>query len=233
MRSEEPFLIHAGNWSLVRKRLIAESLKGWVRFAVLLGWVVVLQYPPGCLADTGAEQRPTSTETAALSIQGCFPCHGSQGQSGSPAIPSLAGLPRDYLLNVMRAFRHGGRFATVMGRLARAFDDDDLIAMADYFSRQRFETHKQSTDWRLVDRGRWLHRRYCRDCHGDPDKQAKAGVPQLHGRWMDYLRWTLWDYLVGINQGDEEMGKQLSQLMRSQGLEGIEALLHYYGKGKP
>jgi cytochrome c553 len=138
-----------------------------------------------------------------------------------------------YLFKVMRAFRHGGRFSTVMGRLAQAYDEGDLVSIADYFSQQPFTPSKQTTDWRLVDRGRVLHRVYCRECHGDPETPAEAGVPYLHGRWMDYLRWTLWDYLVGINQGDDEMADQLSNMVRRQGVEGIEALLHYYGKGKP
>jgi sulfide dehydrogenase cytochrome subunit len=145
----------------------------------------------------------------------------------------LAGLPRDYLLKVLRAYRHGGRFATVMDRLVQAYDDEDLITMADYFSQQPYTIPKQDVDWRLADRGRALHRYYCRECHGDMKVPADAGVPQLHGQWMDYLRWTLWDYLVGINQGDDEMSDQLSRLMRRQGSEGLEALLHYYGKGKP
>lgn len=233
MRSEERSHTRAGNRPLLRLCLISRSLGVWKRYTALLGFVLPQLFYQACLADPGGEEQPGSAEAVPLSIQACFPCHGSRGQSGSPAIPSIAGLPREYLLDVMRAFRYGGRFGTVMGRLAPAYDEDDLSEMADYFSQQRFEAQKQSADWRLADRGRWLHRRYCRDCHGDPDHQAEAGVPQLHGRWMDYLRWTLWDYLVGINQGDEEMASQLSTLMRSEGIQGIEALLHYYAKGKP
>ncbi|MCU7917666.1 MAG: c-type cytochrome [Candidatus Thiodiazotropha sp. (ex Dulcina madagascariensis)] len=172
-------------------------------------------------------------EAVPLVVQPCFPCHGPQGRSGSPAIPSLAGLPRDYLEAVMRAYRYGGRFGTVMGRLLQAYDDKAIGVMARYFSRQPYPLQKQTTDWRLADRGRMLHRRYCRDCHGDLARPAEKGVPPLHGRWMDYLRWTLRDYLVGINQGDEEMAEQLRNLLRRQGPEGLEALVHYYGKAKP
>jgi sulfide dehydrogenase cytochrome subunit len=120
-----------------------------------------------------------------------------------------------------------------MNRIAQAYDDRELITMADYFSQQPFTIPRQVTDWRLIDRGRKLHRYYCRKCHGDPKTEAEAGVPRLHGRWMDYLRWTLWDYLVGINQGDDEMLDQLSKLMRWQGSDGLEALVHYYGQAKP
>lgn len=204
----------------------------WKWLPWLLTWIWLQQVSVVCLADAAAVDHPAQLQITPLTVQSCFPCHGPQGQSGSPAIPSLAGLPRDFLLKMMRAFRHGGRFGTVMGRLIQAYDEDDLNTLADYFSQQPFTIPKQTTDWRLVDLGRRLHRYYCRDCHGDPETPAETGVPRLHGRWMEYLRWTLRDYLVGINQGDEEMADQLSHLMRRHGAKGVEALLHYYGKGK-
>ncbi|MEW8029617.1 MAG: hypothetical protein AB2792_09230 [Candidatus Thiodiazotropha sp.] len=212
---------------------VKRSGKPWKCLPLLLTWFLFQQVSPGSAASETADGEAEQPQTSPLIVQSCFPCHGPQGQSHSPAIPSLAGLPKDYLRKVLTSFRHGGRFGTVMGRLVQAYDEDDFTVMADYFSQQPFAIPKQNTDWRLIDSGRILHRRYCRDCHGDPVTPAEAGVPQLHGHWMDYLRWTLWDYLVGVNQGDDEMANQLSLLMRRHGAEGVEALLHYYGKGRP
>ncbi|MES9991825.1 MAG: hypothetical protein ABW098_07720 [Candidatus Thiodiazotropha sp.] len=205
----------------------------WKWLPLLLSALLLQHYTVTGRAIEVVDAEVKVPESIPLRVQSCFPCHGPQGQSGSPAIPSLAGLPRDYLIDVMGAYRHGGRFSTVMGRLVAAYDQADLAAMADYFSDQPIKSQKQSTDWRLVGWGRRLHRRYCRQCHGDPEKPAKPGVPHLHGRWMDYLRWTLLDYLMGVNQGDEEMATELTALMRRHGAEGMEALLHYYAKGKP
>ncbi len=168
-----------------------------------------------------------------LIAQTCFACHGPGGESVAPAIPSLAGLPRRYLVEVMQAYRYGGRFSTLMGRLMSAYDDTEIERLANYFSRQPEPIMHQEVDWNLLDLGRQLHRRYCFECHGDPVNAPKPGVPRLHGRWMNYLRWTLQDYLVGINQGDDEMSGALARLVRTQGAEGLEALLHYYGRGKP
>ncbi|MGD8912266.1 MAG: cytochrome c [Candidatus Thiodiazotropha sp.] len=222
----------SGSTFLLKQRFRKRSDQP-IKWLSIVVWIWLQQFAPGSMAAEGVDGQSEQPYALPLVVQSCLPCHGPRGQSGSPAIPSLAGLPREYLLNVMRAFRHGGRFATVMGRLVQAYDEDDLVSMADYFSQQAFIPPKQTTDWQLVDRGRRLHRFYCRECHGDPETPAEAGVPHLHGRWMDYLRWTLWDYLVGINQGDAEMADQLSNLMRKEGAEGIDALLHYYGKGMP
>lgn len=166
-------------------------------------------------------------------VQPCFPCHGPRGYSQAPEIPSIAGLPRDYLLKVLVAYRHGGRFGTIMDRFMAAYDRRQIEAMADYFSTLPFLVKKQDTDWKLVDKGRQLHRRYCRECHGDPKQPKDKGAPLLHGRWMNYLRWTVRDYVIGINQGDDEMSRQLAWMMRRHGQDGLEALIHYYGKGKP
>lgn len=168
-----------------------------------------------------------------LTIQTCTGCHGPAGNSLSSAIPSIAGLPRDYLREVMGDYRHGGRFSTVMGRLAQAYSDEQVAQLADYFSRQTFKRHKQSVDWDQAFKGKQLHRLYCRQCHGDLNRAPEPGSPVLNGRWMDYLRWTLQDYLLGVSQADEEMSGALTRLVRRHGEQGLDALVHYYGSARP
>jgi sulfide dehydrogenase cytochrome subunit len=177
-----------------------------------------------------AEQPPAAPP---LAVQACFPCHGPAGNSQGPATPSLAGLPRVYLLKVLRAYRHGGRFGTVMGRLLQHASDAQLSVMADYFSRQRPQIPKQRFSWEQAAKGRQLHRIYCRSCHGDSGQAPEIGTPRLNGVWMDYLRWTLRDYLVGVNHADEEMSQALIWVIRRHGEAGLEALVHYYGSARP
>ncbi len=197
----------------------------------LLPFVILLLtlLPSFCLSA----DEPVSTPLASLAVQGCFGCHGPQGRSATPAIPSIAGLPRDYLFEVLRAYRHGGRFGTVMGRLLGDAGDAELDAMADYFSRQTPRVPKQRVDWDLASKGRQLHRLYCRECHGDRHRKSEPETPRLNGQWMGYLRWTLRDYLLGANQTGEEMSRSLIRVIRRHGEEGLEALIHYYGSARP
>jgi cytochrome subunit of sulfide dehydrogenase len=58
----------------------------------------------------------------------CTTCHGSGG-TGSGAVPSLKGRNAASVADAMRAFRDGSRPATVMGRLAKGFSDDEIDAM--------------------------------------------------------------------------------------------------------
>jgi cytochrome subunit of sulfide dehydrogenase len=176
---------------------------------------------------------PSLSVAPPLVAQTCFACHGPGGDSSEGAIPTIAGLPESYLLQVMRDYRYGGRFSTLMGQLVQGYTDDQLRLVADYFSQQPFIASKQRVDWDLASKGRQLNRIYCRRCHGDRDQIPEKGVPGLNGRWMSYLRWTLQDYLLGVSQGDEEMSEQLSLLIRRHGEMGLEALIHYYGSAGP
>lgn len=67
----------------------------------------------------------------------CANCHGTDGRTtqGS-AIPSLAGMPREYMVAQMKAFRDGSRPATVMHQLAKGFTDEQIESVATYFAKQ-------------------------------------------------------------------------------------------------
>jgi sulfide dehydrogenase cytochrome subunit len=171
--------------------------------------------------------------TAEMLVSNCFGCHGPQGRSLAPAIPALAGLPQPYFVNVMQAYQYGGRFGTVMGRIALAYDDAEIRRMADYFGMQSPLPQVQKTDSRLSGRGRQLHQRFCHDCHGDIKSRPEPEAVTLNGQWQSYLRWTLQDYLIGINRIQAGMSEALSDLIRQEGMEGVEMLIHYYGSGQP
>ncbi|MCU7914649.1 MAG: hypothetical protein KZQ65_01800 [Candidatus Thiodiazotropha sp. (ex Gloverina cf. vestifex)] len=195
--------------------------------------IALLSFSASMLMAEDEISLPTTPVVPSLTVQTCTACHGPAGNSLSSAIPSIAGLPREYLRGVMGDYRHGGRFSTVMGRLVQAYNDEQMDLLADYFSRQSFKLHKQRVDWDQASKGRQLHRLYCRQCHGDLSRAPEPGSPVLNGRWMDYLRWTLQDYLLGVSQADEEMSGALTRLVRRHGEQGLEALVHYYGSARP
>ena len=170
--------------------------------------------------------------TAELLAANCFGCHGPQGHSLAPSVPSLAGLSESYFFKVMQAYQYGGRFGSVMGRIALAYDDAEIRGMAGYFGAQSPRLHSQSVGTSLIDQGRRLHRLYCRDCHGDLETPPEADAVTLNGQWRSYLHWTLQDYLVGINRTEAGMSEALTKLMRQQGMAGLEALLDYYASAR-
>lgn len=72
------------------------------------------------------------TAPAAQLADACSSCHGIDGRS-TGAIPPLAGQSRDDLIAKLTAFRDGENL-TIMNRLARGYSDDEIAALADYFS---------------------------------------------------------------------------------------------------
>jgi sulfide dehydrogenase cytochrome subunit len=83
----------------------------------------------GCLASPAAAQG----ERDAILAMSCAACHGTDGRSPG-SIPAIAGKPAAYLQSTMKAFRDGSRPATVMNRLAKGYSDEEIAALARYFS---------------------------------------------------------------------------------------------------
>ena len=68
----------------------------------------------------------------------CANCHGTDGRTAEgSAVPGLAGMPRDYMLRQLQAFRDGSRPATVMHQIAKGFSEPQLAQIAGYFSAQK------------------------------------------------------------------------------------------------
>jgi sulfide dehydrogenase cytochrome subunit len=74
----------------------------------------------------GPGQAAAQTSAAA-----CSGCHAPQ--SDGP-IPSLTGRPAEDIVAAMAGFRGGEREATVMGRIAKGYTDEEIRAIADWYA---------------------------------------------------------------------------------------------------
>jgi len=67
----------------------------------------------------------------------CANCHGSEGRTvKDSAVPPIAGLPHDYMVQEMQAFKDGRRPATVMHQITKGLSDAQIAALATYFAAQ-------------------------------------------------------------------------------------------------
>jgi len=66
----------------------------------------------------------------------CANCHGTHGVS-QQGMPSLAGQQRSQLAQQMQDFRAGKRPATIMHQIAKGYTDEQIDALAAYFSAQK------------------------------------------------------------------------------------------------
>lgn len=75
----------------------------------------------------------------ALQLPACSACHGSSLGGRLPAVPGLLGLPRDYLIGQLGAWRTGGRRAVApdcMAQISRRMRPEDIGAVATWLAAQ-------------------------------------------------------------------------------------------------
>lgn len=89
-------------------------------------------------APLGASaQAPDALYVRSLAAT-CANCHGTNGYTAAgSAVPGLAGMPREYMLRQLAAFREGSRPATVMHQIAKGYSQAQLDQIAGYFAAQK------------------------------------------------------------------------------------------------
>ena len=89
------------------------------------------------LAASLALAAPAAAQTAAAppGASSCSGCH--DAKIASPSVPPLKGRPAADIVTAMEGFRTGGREATVMGRIAKGFSDDETRAIAAWLSQRQ------------------------------------------------------------------------------------------------
>ncbi|MEY4436031.1 MAG: hypothetical protein RLY41_909 [Pseudomonadota bacterium] len=81
-----------------------------------------------------AQDKATQLHNRATAAM-CANCHGTDGRTteGS-AIPSLVGMPKDYMILQMKAFKDGTRPATVMHQITKGLTDAQINTIANYYA---------------------------------------------------------------------------------------------------
>ncbi|WP_018873232.1 c-type cytochrome [Thioalkalivibrio sp. ALJ16] len=95
----------------------------------LVGFVASLAMA-GTATQAIADDEITRGQLMAAS---CKACHNAAG--ADQGVTDLTRLPAEVIASQMRAFRDGDRDATIMDRHAKGYTDEEIDAMAGYFSR--------------------------------------------------------------------------------------------------
>lgn len=176
----------------------------------------------GLLTTGSVLAAPPSAEMLGFT---CAACHGYDGVSNGPATPSIAGMPPEYFIETMKAFKNGERPATVMDRIAKGYSDEELEIMAEFFAATTHVPAKQTFDAAKASRGAKIHDRACEKCHSEGGRATEEDAGILAGQWIPYLTFAFEDFTSGIRPMDKKMASRVEKLSK----EDIEALIHYYG----
>lgn len=89
-----------------------------------------------CLAGAGSAAQAADPNLARNLAATCANCHGTNGKSLG-GIESLAGEPKEKLLQKMADFKSGAKPATIMHQITKGYTDQQLDLIAAYFAAQK------------------------------------------------------------------------------------------------
>ena len=126
-------------------------------------------------------------EEGRVKAQACIACHGADGNSAIPAIPSLAGQPRQFIVQSLYMFREGIRKNDMMSPFAAKLTNADLNDLAQFFNAQKLAAPTAKSAAETVARMKALtDKNNCTACH-TPTLIGQQHIPRLAGQQKDYL----------------------------------------------
>ena len=155
-------------------------------------WAVVLT--AFFLSPIGAQER----------VQLCAACHGEDGNSTNPQIPSIAGQPKLFIENQLILFREELRRSDQMLPVVRGLKDPELIKLAEHFSRLPAKGMETGPgDQKLMGVGKSAAQKLrCGVCHLS-DFSGQKQIPRLAGQREAYLEAELRAYRDGKRTGGD------------------------------
>jgi sulfide dehydrogenase cytochrome subunit len=170
--------------------------------------------------------------------ENCANCHGKDGASTEPTIPSIGGMSAYYIGESMAIYKDKERPCTEakylagpkkgeksdMCKVAAELSDDEIDAVADYFASKPFVRAKQDFDAEKAARGKQLHESSCEKCHEDGGSSADDDAGILAGQWVPYLEETFKYYASGERPLPKKMKPKFEKLDDGE----KQDLLNYY-----
>ena len=190
----------------------------------------------------------------------CAGCHGTNGNANGPAMPSIAGMPQEQMVALLKEFRNGSRPNTIMGRLMapvkdkktgkmkmRGYSDSEIEMMAHFFSMQKFvpaqanghlkHANGQPVKYVLnVDpakaaKGKSLAKK-CKKCHGLDGVDPDNETSRLGGQWLDYLLIQMQNYKHNPEGYEGVVEKKMRKGVKKMSAADLENLSHFYASQK-
>jgi cytochrome c553 len=157
-------------------------------------------------------------------IKQCAACHGEDGNSQMPNLPSLAGQPEFFIINQLFLMREGVRKVDAMAALVKDLKDDDLQALAKHYAALTPKPSGEPIDPALVQRGIELAAtRRCGSCH-QPTLTGADQIPRIAKQRIDYLIAVLKELRDGKRPGADTL---MSQAVAGFSDADLIALAHF------
>lgn len=163
-------------------------------------------------------------------VQLCAACHGEDGNSRNPQVPSIAGQPRIFVEQQLILFREGVRSSDEMAPVVKGLKDPEIIKLAEHFSKLPAKSMETgAADPKLmkvgIERAKALR---CGVCHlGDFSGQNQ--IPRLAGQREAYLEAEMRAYRDGKRTGGDTI---MAAALYGVSDADIKALAHYLSRSR-
>jgi cytochrome c553 len=104
-----------------------------------LGWLISCGVMLAALSSAGAGSalpQHIAEQDIAEKVEGCARCHGQDGKPIDKITPIIWGQQTGYLYIQLRDFKRGDRKSEIMQPIASSFEKDDMLAIAEFFSKK-------------------------------------------------------------------------------------------------
>jgi cytochrome c553 len=145
---------------------------------------------------------PATAAALEEQLEACLACHGEQGQSVIPEVPSLGAQPAFYVMVQLYMFRERLRSVGPMHDTLQRVSDDDLRRLADAIAKlPPPRPVEEPGDPDRLERARAvIQQQRCNFCH-TANFAGVENVPRLAGQREDYLVKTLREYKNNTRPG--------------------------------
>lgn len=191
-------------------------------FMGILSALAVLSVPlPGRAADEAASEQKTAV---------CTPCHGANGNSTDPAVPSLAAQPPLYTYYQLLMFREGQRVNPQMAAVTANLSNTEMQEIAAYYAKQTPVAAGDNLNPAQAEAGQNLVQTYyCNSCHL-PGLVGQKQIPRLAGQHEVYLAAQMRAFKA---QKRTDMDGTMTVAMQSLSEEDMALLARYLAHLKP
>jgi cytochrome c553 len=161
-------------------------------------------------------------------VQLCAACHGADGNSVDPKVPSIAGQPKLFLETQLVMFREELRRSELMLPVVKGLKDPQLIALAEHFSKLPAKGMESGpADPALMKTGQERAKALrCGICHLS-DFSGQNQVPRLAGQREAYLDAEMRAYRDGKRSGGDTI---MAAALYGVGDADIKALAHFLSR---
>lgn len=151
----------------------------------------------------------------------CVGCHGVNGNSTMPGVPSLAAQNARYIYLQLRDYQEGRRDNPMMSPMAAGLTRPEMQELANYFSKQKLSSKgfKADPDKAALGKAK-ADETLCAMCHlGEFIGQNE--IPKVAGQNFDYVIKTLKDFKAKNRTNDAGNMTSVASTLSEQDIENL------------